>query len=114
MGLYANTMEGYKVYISAVPSRKIIFDGKVTELVLIFQYEIDEKHLENIEKKRNETKKRSKKSFRDTQLEQTLELYYNNNLDHENGVNRKGLEEGYENNNIYLAEKKRCGIRQLN
>ena len=119
MGIYACTMEGFKVYINPEPFRRMFSDGTITEIVVIANYEIDEIQMQMIKNKREDTKKRIKKSFREKQLQQTLGIYYNN-YQEEGGEEmkqpfiKKGVEEGYENNNVFLAEKKRCGIKPLN
>lgn len=118
IGIYANTMEGLKVYINLFPFRRIFSDEARIEVVVITTYDIDEGQMISIKKKREEAKKRIRKSFRDRQLEETLEMYYKNykngnEEEKEKSFFKKSFGDGYENNNVYLAEKKRCGIKLL-
>ena len=112
---YASTMEGYKAYINPIPVRKIFRNDTLTEIVVIATYEIEESQLEFIQSKREEAKKKIKKSFRERQLEQTLEIYYKS-IQKEKGLRnvKHSIEEGFEDNNVFLAERKRCGIKFLN
>ena len=118
IGIYANTMEGHKVHINPFPFRRIFFNENKMEVVLVMTYEIEERQIMAIKIKREEAKKRIRKSFRDKQLEETLGMYYQN-YKNENEEEKKksffkeSLGNGYENNNVYLAEKKRCGIKLL-
>ena len=116
--IHANTMEGYKVNITATPLRKTFMEGPIHEIVAIMKYEMDEEQIKNILRKRKEDfNKKSKKSFRDVQLDQILGAYYENyfeNLEDEMEFREKLiLEEGYEYNNAFLSEKKRCGIKPI-
>lgn len=112
---YASTMEGYKVYIAPIPLRKIFRNDAMTEIVCIATYEIEESQLDLIRMKREEAKKKIKKSFRERQLEQTLQIYYKSIQKEKGHRNVKhSIEEGFEDNNVFLAEKKRCGIKFIN
>ncbi len=119
MQIHANTMEGYKVNIAATPFRKMFMEGPINEIVAIMSYEISEEQMENIRRKRNENwMNRAKKSFRNVQLNQILGAYYDNYFEkNENKMefqdDKIKMEEGYEYNNTFLSEKKRCGIKLI-
>ena len=111
---YASTMEGYKAYIIPIPMRNIFKNDSLTEIVVFANYEIEEIQLELVKSKREEAKKKIKKSFREKQLEQTLEIYYKSIQKEKGQRSKHSIEEGFEDNNVFLAEKKRCGIKFIN
>ena len=118
IGIYATTMEGLKVHINQFPFRRIFSDETRMEVVVVTTYDIDEVQINSIKKKREEAKKSIRKSFRDRQLEETLEIYYKdykngNAKEKEKSFFKKCLGDGFENNNVFLAEKKRCGFKLL-
>ena len=119
MSLYATTIEGTKISISAVPFRKIIQTGKINEFVVFMSYEIDDQQLHSVVMRRKAAKeKRGRKSFRDMQLDQILNIYYDDyfekNIENQDFVQEKiKREEEYGYGNIYLSEKKRCGVKNI-
>lgn len=112
--MQAKTMEGFKVQFTATPFRKVFMDDEINEIVCVIKYEIDEQKMEYIEGKRNDSKKKIKGSYREFQLDQMLSLYYDNYVEKDDFRKKDDIFEGYEYNNAYYSEKKRCGIKLLN
>ena len=89
-------------------------DGQINEIVCFIKYEIDEQQISLIASKRIEDKQKKKKGYREFQLDQMLSIYYENYVKKQDHVNQGDGLQIHEYNNIYLSEKKRCGIKTMN
>lgn len=111
--LYANTMEGFKVKVKTQPLKKMLIAEDHQEIAMFIFYEVDEKEFEFISSKRKDSQENKKKSFRDVQLGQLLNAYYNEYIEPKKGYEKYEEEknEALDYNNVFLSEKKRCGIK---
>ena len=120
------TLEGISTHVLPKPTTRIYFDekGNVQEMMVFYEYEVEETFLIRVAKAREKKTKMSKrKSKRENNLEEILHYYYkNNDFSKKKPKDLERREENYQDEalgqmllrkNDHSPIMKRCGFRNL-